>query len=435
LFPPFSSRSSAPFEARWTDVAEAVQHDTGGVPLAVVELGRNLRPDQLAGIEPLDHPLPVGERLERAYARRVAALPLVARRALVLLAAADGAGRADDLARLGVPLADLAPAEAAGLIEVDGGRVAFRHPVIRSACYHGVSGPDRRRAHRLLAQANPAADMSAGHLAHATVGVDDRAAGRPRPGRPARSASARPRRGESGLAPRRRADQRPGPGGRAARRGRGRTAARWAVDQAGQLLDEAARLSHDDIGFCQVAQERARIALFQGHPMSTHALLVDAADRVAGTDPDRAADLLLDAVFPAILAGESTRGFAAARRAAAIRGGSDPRVALALGVSAAEELSEAESLRQLRRAVAGLSDRDAAAGVPHVGLAALGLALHGALPEAVGLISGSVASLRAQGMVGLLPFCLAVSSVLAFWQGRWPESQVCSRRRRAGSPR
>jgi DNA-binding CsgD family transcriptional regulator len=406
-----------------TEVVEAVQHDTGGIPLAVVELGRTLRPEQLAGVEPLDHPLPVGERLERAYARRVAALPPVVRRALVILAAAGGGGSAG-LARLGVPQADLAPAEAAGLVGVEGGRVAFRHPVIRSACYHGASGPDRRRAHRLLAQADPAADVSAWHLAHATVGVDDRAAADL--ARVGRRAQLRHAHAEASRALRRAAeltsDQDRAAELLVAAAAEQRLGGR--LDQAGQLLDEASRLSRDDMRACQVVQERARIALFRGHPMSTHAMLVGIAGRVAGTDPDRAADLLLDAVFPAILAGESTQGFAAAWRAAAICGESDPRVALALGVSAAEALSEAESLRHLRRAAAGLSGRDAAAAVPHAGLAALGLALHGALAEAMGLISESIASLRAQGMVGLLPFPLAVSSILAFWAGHWPESQV-----------
>lgn len=404
------------------DLAEAVQRDTGGIPLAVVELGRTLRPEQLAGLAPLEHPLPVGQRLEQTYARRAAALPAAVRRALVILAAADGTGPADDLARLGVPLADLAPAEAAGLVEVEGGRVTFRHPVIRSACYHGASGPDRRRAHLLLARTDPTADMAAWHLAHATVGVDDQAAAGLT--RVARRAQQRHAHAEASRALRRAAELTSDRDQAAellvAAAAEQRLGGR--LDQASHLLDQAARLSQDEA--CHVTQERARIALFQGHPMSTHALLVNAAHRVAATDPDRAADLLLDAVFPAILAGESTQGFAAARRAASIRGESDPRVALALGVSAAEALSEAESLRQLRRAAAGLSGRDAAAGVPHAGLAALGLALHGALPEAVALMSAAIASLQAQGMVGLLPFNLAVSSILAFWAGRWPESRV-----------
>src|SRR6185295_15001505 len=84
------------------------------------------------------------------------ALPEPARGALLLLAADDDPGAATALAALpaaGPRLADLAPAEAAGLVWLDGGRVAFRHPLVRSAAYRLAPFEERSRAHTALAGA------------------------------------------------------------------------------------------------------------------------------------------------------------------------------------------------------------------------------------------------------------------------------------------
>jgi len=59
--------------------AELVSHTlaehTHGNPLALVELVRVMSADQISGRQPLPAPLPVGERLERAFLARAAACP------------------------------------------------------------------------------------------------------------------------------------------------------------------------------------------------------------------------------------------------------------------------------------------------------------------------------------------------------------------------
>ena len=65
---------------------------TGGNPLALVEVARELSPGQLAGAEALPEPLPIGGSLEKAFSRRVR--PATARGAA---AAGGGRGRAGRL--------------------------------------------------------------------------------------------------------------------------------------------------------------------------------------------------------------------------------------------------------------------------------------------------------------------------------------------------
>ena len=71
-----------------------------GNPLALVEFGRELSPDQLAGAAPLPEPLAVGRRLERHFLRQVGALPPPTQR-LLLVAAAEPTGDVGSIWRAG----------------------------------------------------------------------------------------------------------------------------------------------------------------------------------------------------------------------------------------------------------------------------------------------------------------------------------------------
>ena len=73
-------------------VGARIVAETGGNPLALVEVARELSPAQLAGSEALPEPLPIGGSLEQAFSRRVSQLPLEAR-LLLAVAAAEPAVR------------------------------------------------------------------------------------------------------------------------------------------------------------------------------------------------------------------------------------------------------------------------------------------------------------------------------------------------------
>ncbi|MEV7579286.1 helix-turn-helix transcriptional regulator [Streptomyces erythrochromogenes] len=140
-----------------------------GNPLALVELARSAARD---GRLPAVGPLPVTDLLERTFAARVDELPEATREALLVAAAAEGAGLADVLAALppGSRTDVWLPAERAGLVRLHADRIDFRHPLIRSAIYGAAPFAERRRAHLALADVltgDP--DRRAWQLSAATV--------------------------------------------------------------------------------------------------------------------------------------------------------------------------------------------------------------------------------------------------------------------------
>ena len=76
-------------------VGARIVAETGGNPLALVEVARELSPAQLAGAEALPEPLPIGGSLEQVFGRRVSRLPPETRLLLAVAAAepAASAGR------------------------------------------------------------------------------------------------------------------------------------------------------------------------------------------------------------------------------------------------------------------------------------------------------------------------------------------------------
>jgi hypothetical protein len=171
-------------------VRDRIVAETGGNPLALVELSQTMTAAERAGgfAPAAASDLPI--QLEEQYLGRIAGLP-AATQQLVLLAAADALGDAAVLwraaARLSIELGALAPATEAGLLEIDD-RVRFHHPLVRSAVYRAASDEERRRVHEALADVSDLeldADRHAWHLALAAAGPDEgvaaaleRAAGR-----------------------------------------------------------------------------------------------------------------------------------------------------------------------------------------------------------------------------------------------------------------
>jgi class 3 adenylate cyclase len=162
-----------------TDVASRMLEATGGNPLALLELG----PEAPRMTGSPHHNLPVTTSVERAYLRRADGLSEGARRVLLVMAASGApepelVGRA--AAALGLNPSDVEQAEVAGGVVVQhADRIEFVHPLARAAIYHSASPPDRRAAHKALADVMTGPDdidRRAWHLAAAASGWDAAAA-------------------------------------------------------------------------------------------------------------------------------------------------------------------------------------------------------------------------------------------------------------------
>jgi DNA-binding CsgD family transcriptional regulator len=159
-------------------VRDRLVAETRGNPLAILELPRELAATQLPGGVGLESTFALPGRIEQSFLRRLEALPDEAR-LLLLVAAAEPVDdpllvwRAAE--RLEIGLSAAADVETEGLLAV-GERVAFLHPLVRSAVYRSASPEERRAVHLALAEVTDAqvdADRRAWHLAAAAPGPDE----------------------------------------------------------------------------------------------------------------------------------------------------------------------------------------------------------------------------------------------------------------------
>jgi len=165
-------------DSRFPELAPAVRErilaEAQGNPLALLELPNALSPGMRASATALPPTLPLGRRLQALFGSRITELPPRTRR-LLLLMALDGTGDVRVLeagGALNVGFQDLAAAEQARLAYVDPAthRLAFRHPLMRSAVVDLSHAEERRSAHRVLADVwADQPDRRAWHLAEATV--------------------------------------------------------------------------------------------------------------------------------------------------------------------------------------------------------------------------------------------------------------------------
>ncbi|QAY74792.1 LuxR family transcriptional regulator [Agromyces protaetiae] len=173
------SVAHTPLDAR---VRRRLLAETRGNPLAILEIPRLLRAEELSSgyVLPADYRL-AGD-VEAGFRDRVRALPTDTR-LLLLVAAAEPFGDPVPIRRaalgLGVAPRALAASAREGLSEL-GPTVRFRHPLVRSAVYRSASPADLRRVHGALAAATDAStdpDRHAWHAARAAAGPDEQVAG------------------------------------------------------------------------------------------------------------------------------------------------------------------------------------------------------------------------------------------------------------------
>ena len=289
-------------------VRDRIVAETRGNPLALLELPHGLSAVELAGGFGVPDDLPLADRIEQSFLRRLESLRAETRR-LLLAAAAEPVGdvallwRAAERLGLGADAAE--PAQTAGLIEL-GGRVRFRHPLVRSAVYRAAAVPDRRAVHRALAEAtDPAADPDrrAWHRAQAAGGPDEEVAGE-------LESSADRARARGGVAAaaaflERATELTPDP---ARRGGRALAAAQAkfesaAPEAAEELLAIAEMCPLNDLQRARLARLRAEIVYARRRGSDAPPLLLDAARQLEALDAALAREAYLDALGAALYAG------------------------------------------------------------------------------------------------------------------------------------
>src|SRR6266700_2292400 len=329
----------APLDAR---VREQIVSETRGIPLAMLEVLRDLTPAELAGGFGIAGGVPVSSSIEKTFRRRIDALPSDSRR-LLQLAAADPVGvpllvwRAAE--RLGVSTdAATAPAQA-GLLEI-GARVRFRHPLVRSTAYWSASLQERQEVHRALAEVTDREidpDRHAWHRAHAAAGPDedvaeelDRSATRAQArGGLAAAAAFLERSAELTLVPARRAERLLA----AARTKRDAGAFEAALGLLVTL--ETAQL--DSYSTAEAEHLRGQITLEQQRGSDAARLLLSAAKRLAPLHAPLARETHLEALLAALWAGDLDRTggvLAAAEAARSAPAGPEPPRAVDVALDA-----------------------------------------------------------------------------------------------------
>jgi DNA-binding CsgD family transcriptional regulator len=298
-------------------VLERIVTETGGSPLALLELPRGLSPAQLAGGFGLTAALPLSAGIEESFRRRLERLPRDARR-LLLLAAADPLGDPALLWRaaqeLGVGETDANVVESAGLLTLNGA-ATFRHPLVRSAVYGSAEPSERREVHRALANATDPQldpDRRAWHRAQAASIPDEDVAEDLE--RSAAQAQARGGYAAAAAFLERAVELSPEPSSRARRA----LAAAQAKFQAGGL-DEALGLlataesstavDHRVRG--QVQRLRAEIAFASRRGSDATPLLLAVAQELEPVDPSLARATYLQALAAATFVGRLARGVGA----------------------------------------------------------------------------------------------------------------------------
>ncbi|MDX6258434.1 MAG: hypothetical protein QOH84_122, partial [Kribbellaceae bacterium] len=162
------NRLSSPLPVR---TARRIFTASAGNPFMALELGRAiLRHPQ--GVSPND-PLPVSSRLKTLLGDRLADLTPATHELLLHAASSPRPTTSQLTASIGRSVdAELAEAEALGLVDVSSDRLRFSHPLLREFVYAEATSAARRQAHAQLAAVVDEPVENATHRALATQEAD-----------------------------------------------------------------------------------------------------------------------------------------------------------------------------------------------------------------------------------------------------------------------
>lgn len=405
---------------------DRVVADAAGNPLALVELphaipaGRGLTGTFVA-------PLPLTDRLERAFAGRAQGLPSATRNALLIAAANDGDDVSVVLRAAGedIGMDVLDEAIEANLIGVEGAALRFRHPLVRSAVYGEATWSERRAAHASLAAALEGdIDRATWHRAAAEMSTNpeladdlgELAARAQRRGATAVALTALDRAATLSEDP-------------ALRSGRLLQAGEMAFEIAGpelgaHYLREAERLDLTIV-------ERARLSLlrelFEDQSLTADSghvrTLVEIVDQVRCLGEIDLATNLLMAVAQRcwwVDVDTASRNLIVAAAARLPKSADDASQTAILAF--ADPVGRCPDVVERISAVPSADDVDSAAS-RLIGAAATAV---GAYTLAPGFLASSVNGLRKEGRVGLLAQALVSQAWVAAFLGRWTEATLAA---------
>ncbi|NGN69562.1 AAA family ATPase [Streptomyces sp. A7024] len=401
-----------PAEARIRLLAEA-----DGNPLALAEFAAAAGREGGGLPGSVMTPVPAADRVLARFRARIAGLP-ERTRLMLLFAAAEAQGVISYLLpaaeSLGVGLADLAEAEAQGLVEVAGGRVTFRHPLVRTAAYLGAPMARRVAVHQALAATSTDPDCTAGHRAAAAMGPDEDVAAELE----AYAQRTLDRGGTASAAATyaQAARLTPDP----AERARRLTAGAWAAQQSGHaeqaasLAERAYPMTADPVERAELAYIRSFWFFEKDEPVEGGRLLLDHGPDAT---PRRAAAMLRTAGTYGWFGGDAATLCRAAELLEKHGDGSAADAAVrGLALIADEDYERGLPL------VAGLLDPVPADG--HARLFAISLSSLLADDAVLPLITEEIERARVDGLIGRLPYLLHVQARLQLYAGRHRDAEA-----------
>ncbi|WP_460539901.1 helix-turn-helix transcriptional regulator [Glycomyces halotolerans] len=410
---------------------ERILQAAQGNPLALLELPPVETDARLAASFP-GHRHSTTARLKQAFTDRIDALPEDTRTLLRLIAADFTGDPSHILAaaeRLGISLADLAPAEADGLVRFRHNRFEFGHPLIRNAAFLSAPTYQRIEAHRALADVfEPEDHRRTFHLAAAATGPDEDIAARLE--RTAECAA-----GCGGHAVEysnfeRAASLTPDGPDKGRRLLRGAEAALNAGNgpKATELAEAVGRYTNDRVILARATSVAAAVTSWGGQTREAYRLWMEAAHHYMAGKPEAAGYPLFRAVELAWQSGDFSRAEVAAEHAERLGIDHAPIVrdlaVAAAGFNRSCTITIAEAMQALGRLIDFHSDFQSKNSLSHRVMRTWWYLLTGDVETAERDADELIQECRAAGAAGPLPRALVLKAITEFHRGRWSDAEA-----------